>query len=73
MLRPSPLRVMESLRYEIKGKEGWGTRIRQDSSGEVSRLVGTSNRGHFATSAKDGIWVIIIVYRDAITVEELAI
>ena len=36
-------------------------------------LDGTSNSGHFATSAKDDIWVIVIVHRDAITAEELAI
>ena len=52
---------------------GKGTRIGQDSLGEVNRLNGTSSNDHFAMSAKDGIWVIVMVHRDAITVEELAI
>ena len=36
-------------------------------------LDGTLNSGNFTTSAKDGIWVIVIVHRDAITAKELAI
>ena len=52
---------------------GQGTRVGQDISGGVNRLDRTSSNGHFATNAKDGIWVIVMMHRDAITTEELAI
>ena len=52
---------------------GQGTRVSQDSSGGVNRLDRTSSSGHFATNAKDGILVIVMMHRDAITIEELAI
>ena len=52
---------------------GQAIRVSQDSSGEVNRLNGTSSSGHFAKNAKDNIWVIVMVHRDAITAEELAI
>ena len=50
-----------------------GTRVRQDSSGEVNGLNETSSNRHFATNAKDDIWVIVMIPRDVITVEELVI
>ena len=40
---------------------------------EGSMLDGTSSVGHFVVSAKDDIWVIVMVHRDAMTTEELAI
>ena len=52
---------------------GQETKVNQDSSGEVNKLDGTSSNGHFATSAKDNIWVIVMMHQDAITTEELAI
>ena len=45
-----------------RGKVGQGTKVGQDSLGEVNRLNGTSNNGHFATSTKDDIWVIVMVH-----------
>ena len=52
---------------------GQGTKVSQDSSEEVNKLDGTSNSGHFATNAKDDIWVIVMMHRDAITAEKLVI
>ena len=52
---------------------GKGTRIGQDSSRELNRFDGTSSIGHFAMSAKNDIWVIVMVHRDVMTAEELAI
>ena len=65
--------VVESLKQEERGKISQGTKVSQDSSGEVNRLDRTSNNGRFAKSAKDGIQVIVMMHQDAITTKELAI
>ena len=52
---------------------GQGTRVGQDNLGEVSRLGRILSSGHFATNVKDDIWVIVMIPRDAITMEELVI
>ena len=49
------------------------TRVDRNSSEEVSKIDGISGSGHFATNAKDDIWVIVMMHRDVIIVEELAI
>ena len=64
---------MESLRQAVRGKMDQETRVGWNSSEEVSKLDGISSNGHFATSAKDGIWLIVMIPRDVIIVEELAI
>ena len=64
---------MESLRQEVRERVDQGTRVCQNSSGEVNRLDKTSSNGHCATNAKDGIWVIAIIHQDVIIVKELAI
>ena len=40
---------------EGKRKTSQGTRVGQNSSGEVNRFDGTSSNGHCATNAKDDI------------------
>ena len=52
---------------------GQETKVNQDSSGELIRLNGTFNSGHFLMNAKDGIWVIVMAHRDVITTKELVI
>ena len=50
-----------------------GTRIGQDSLREINRFNGTLSIGHFTMNAKDDIWVFVMVHRDTMTAEELAI
>ena len=64
---------MESLRQEVRERVGQGTRVGQNSSREVKRLDETLSNGHCATNAKDNIWVIGMIYQDAIIAEELDI
>ena len=52
---------------------GQENRVDLNSSEEVSRLDEILSSGHFATSVKDGIWMIIMIHQDIIIVEELAI
>ena len=73
IIKTGLVRLVESLGQEVRGKVGQGTRVSQNSSGEINRLDGTSNCGHFATNVGDNIWVIATIDRDAIIAEELAI
>ena len=64
---------MESLRQAVRGKMGQETRVGWNSLEEVSKLDRISSNGHFVTSVKDDIWVIVMVHRDVIIVKKLAI
>ena len=52
---------------------GQEIRVHQNSSGEVNRLNGILSSCHFATNAKNDIWVIVVMRQDVTIVEELAI
>ena len=52
---------------------GQETRVGWNSLEEVSKLDRISSNGHFATSVKDDMSVIVMIHRDVIIVEELAI
>ena len=64
---------MESLRQEVTGRLGQGIRVNQNSSGEVNRPDENLSNDHYVTSARDDIWVIVVIHQDAIIAEELAI
>ena len=64
---------MKSLKQVVRGKMGQETKVGWNSLEEVSKLDGSLSNGHFATSVKDGSWVIIMIHRDAIIVEKLVI
>ena len=53
--------LVESLRQEVRGKVGQGTRVGQNSSGEINRLDGTSSSGRFGKNLGDNIWVIATI------------
>ena len=46
---------VESLRYEVRGRVGQGTRVDQNNLGEVNRFDEILNNGHCVTSARDDI------------------
>ena len=58
---------MESLRQEVRGRVGKGTRVDQNSSREVNKLDEILSNGHYVTSARDDIWVIIVIHQDDIS------
>ena len=64
---------MESLRQEVRERVGRGTKVSQNSSGEVNRLDGTSSNGHCETNANHNICVIAMIHQDAIIAKKLAI
>ena len=43
--------LVESLRQEVRGRVGQGTRVDQNSLGEVNRL--DKSNGHYVISARD--------------------
>ena len=64
---------VESLRQAVRGKRGQETRVGWNSLEKVNKLDEILRNAHFVTSVEDGIWVIVMIHRDAIIVEELAI
>ena len=46
---------VESLRQEVRGRVGQGTKVDQKSSGELNRLEEILSNGHCVTSARDNI------------------
>ena len=49
------------------------TRIGQNSSGQINKLDEISSNDHYVISARDDIWVIVVIHQDAITAEKLDI
>ena len=52
---------------------GQGTRVDQNYLGEVNRLDEILSNSHYVTSARDDIWVIVVIHQNAIIAGELAI
>ena len=50
-----------------------GTRVNQNRLGEINKLDEISSNGHYVISARDDIWVIVVIHRDAIITKKLAI
>ena len=46
---------MESLRQEVRGRVGQGTRVDQNSSREVNRLDEILSNGHYVTIVREDI------------------
>ena len=63
----------ESFRQEVRGKVRQGTRVGQNSSGEINRLDKILGNGHYVTNVRDDIWVIATIRQDAIITKKLAI
>ena len=53
--------LVESLRQEVRGRVGQGTRVGQNSLGEINRLDETSSNGRSAKNVGDDIWVIATI------------
>ena len=55
IIKTSLVDSVESLRQEVRGRVGQGTKVNQNTSGEVNRLDEILSNGHCVTSAKDDI------------------
>ena len=73
IIKTGQVDLVESLRQEVKERMGQGTKVDQNSSGEVNKLDEISSNGHYVTSARDDILVIVMIHQDTIIAGKLAI
>ena len=73
IIKTSLVDSVGSLRQEVRERVGQGIKVDQNSLREVNRLDEILSNGHYVTSARDDIWVTIVIHQDAIIVGKLAI
>ena len=73
IIKSSLVDPVGSLRHEVRGRVGQGIKVEQNSSGEVNRLDEILSNDHYVISARDEIFVTVVIHQDAIIVGKLAI
>ena len=62
---------MESVKLVVRGRIDQEIEVHHISLEGISKLGGILSNGHFAISAKDNIWVVVLTHQIAIIVRNL--